>query len=1083
MMKEGGCSKSGSGLWRRGTARPSTVVLVALALVLSGGLSVVVASVSGSTAAPVSTALSAGLGALQTRAAVSVPASPHPGTLEVDEVAPGGVDTVDPSVAYAEANLEPIMNVYETLVAYNGSSTSSFVPVAATCVPGTVQCTQDYGSGFTGVYNASGAPFPGANGQPTYWTFVIDPAAHFYDPATKVSWPVYPSDVLFSISRTVAFADLPGFGYQPGWMMAQTLLPNGSESWDGGIHYPFNNTPFDVLSSMFVNDSAYCPAAAMDGVHGDGCITFNASAEGVDWPAFLELVTNNLGSSIEPCGWFSAQDAGVPGFPGTTAANGDGSCLLPGDVTSTSDPAFQAYLTSTLTSAGLTSWDAFEELALNTPAIQPGVQDAMVGSGPYSASVDMATGYDLEPSAGYQQPSGCGGDPAQFPGQYTGYCDPAPGAYLDDVSVAWEPTDAPTVAGYQSGTLDLGQFYGSNYSAMVSLAEQGKLEIVQTLAPTIEQQSYVAYWNATDRAAAGLPGANNIPADFFSYEAARAVMQMTYPFAMIEATDWTDSGLQTMLPAGGPFPVDMGCYSAPTTTNGCTNSYTVPWPYEANNGIPSTNSSRPGTAGWWWAEGQNVSSPYYDPELAACTSSTPCTFSIQNLGSTYDAADAAWIASVEAITGGAIQPNVVDFGVVTEGVQGCGGPAAFQANGCAVYSSGWLADYPDPADQMAAYGLPNGWFAGSDAVDPQLSLPQFDDVATCGHASSNLTNLEYWAGVANSTAIPNACQGVAYHVFSWAMGLAAPMAGSPLRVLLYDLGQTIMNALDLYTWTGQAVNYVSAAPWIDPSSLTANPMYGGWDQFWFQLRYVTSTTTTFTAFAESGLAKGTSWTVSVNGQEFTSTKARIDVPESVGTYSYALVSASHAYMPTSRTGNFAVTSKPGTVKVAFVPVRSVVTFKESGLAKGTTWSVVVGTTTLSASTPRQSLTLLDGAYTYTATAAGYTNVRGTFVVSVPAPVSLKVVFTPYNHYGVTFNESGLAAGMLWSVSLKLEKGTGPLAAKPGSQKSTGTSISWTDLANGTYTYTAKSKGYQTVTGTVVIQGASVASEAVTFTRS
>jgi len=191
--------------------------------------------------------------------------SPHPGTLVAYEVAPGGATTVDPSVAYDSVSVEPIYNVYQTLVAYNGSSTSSFLPQLSLCVPGP-NCAAMFGGHSLIVNNK-------ITGSPEYFTFPIDPAARFYDPATNSSWPVYPSDVAFSIARTCGFADLPGFGAQPGWMECQALLPIGNDAWDSGIHVPYNNTPKNVMSSMLVNSSKYCPSAALAE---NGCLTFNA---------------------------------------------------------------------------------------------------------------------------------------------------------------------------------------------------------------------------------------------------------------------------------------------------------------------------------------------------------------------------------------------------------------------------------------------------------------------------------------------------------------------------------------------------------------------------------------------------------------------------------------------------------------------------------------------------------------------------------------------------------------------------------------------------------------------------------------
>ena len=256
------------------------------------------------------------------------------------------------------------------------------------------------------------------HGFAAYFTFPIDPAARYYDPSTGANWSVYPSDVAFTISRSCGFADLPGFGAQPGWIQCQALLPFGDASWDSAIHYVFNNTPEKVLSAMLINDSAYCPAAALAE---NGCVTFNAAGGGTFWPFFLQLVADPLGASIEPCGWFSYQGAGIPGFAGTTAASGDGPCLLPGGAHATTDSAFQSWMST----FPVTGWDTFQELALNTPGIQPHVPvehgrvrtvlpRQLRRQHPFAQSV----GYTLEQNPAYPPADGMRGQPN---------CEPLPG--------------------------------------------------------------------------------------------------------------------------------------------------------------------------------------------------------------------------------------------------------------------------------------------------------------------------------------------------------------------------------------------------------------------------------------------------------------------------------------------------------------------------------------------------------------------------------------------------------------------------------------------------------------------------------
>ncbi len=124
-----------------------------------------------------------------------------------------------------------------------------------------------------------------------------------------------------------------------------------------------------------------------------------------------------------------------------------------------------------------------------------------------------------------------------------------------------------------------------------------------------------------------------------------------------------------------------------------------------------------------------------------------------------------------------------------------------------------------------------------------------------------------------------------------------------------------------------------------------------------------------------------------------------------------------------------------------------VTFSETGLSSGTSWSVTLGTmqtSTGSAITFQET----NGTYAYTlGSVTGYTagSSRGNVTVS-GAPTSVPITFSPSSStggpsYGVTFTQTGLPSGTPWSVTV-------------GSQAvhSTGASLSFSE-PNGSYTYT------------------------------
>ena len=457
-----------------------------------------------------------------TNAQTGVPHSPHAGTLDVYEVAPGGATSEDPAVAYDTVSFEPILNVDQELITYNGNSNTTYVPVLATCVPGTAQCQTDYGTPL--IYDQHGAPYTGAVGQePIYWSFVIDPAAHFYDPATHASWGVYPTDVMFSEARQAAWSTLIGVGSTAGWLTAQALLPNGSYDYDGGLHAPYNTTPGDILGSMLINDTAqgFCPAVALTLAH--GCITFNAAGAGSDWPFFLQLIDDGFAGAVLPCGWYSAsaQGAGIPDWPGSNAAHGDGPCDVSqlGPSQSTSSSQWSSYIAGLKSAApgpnNVTSWDLYEQEIFGYPAPNPNVQWNMVGSGPYYTSLNPGgspPGYSLAANPAYVQPGGCSG--AGGLATYGGVCSPPAHGYIANVNVLYEPSDAAGINFYRAGTADFAGIQTPETATLLTLASEGKLNYY--IAPSISTFFFPINlnWSSAVYASDSLPGNTEHPPQF-----------------------------------------------------------------------------------------------------------------------------------------------------------------------------------------------------------------------------------------------------------------------------------------------------------------------------------------------------------------------------------------------------------------------------------------------------------------------------------------------------------------------------------------------------------------------------------------
>jgi len=738
--------------------------------------------------------------------------SPHSGTITDYEVAPAGATTTDPAIAYDTVSAEIVYNVYQTLVTYNGSSTSEFIPQLATCVPGSAQCAALYGGNDLIASNATVGP------GTTYWTFAIDPNAQFYDPSTGAHWGVYPTDVEFSIARTLSFADLPGIEATAGWILSQALLPAGNLNWDSspltgyGIHQPFNNTPGNIFASMLINDSAYCPSAAMTSDH--GCITFVADGPGAQngltlpprtWSNFLQFIADPLGGAVTPAGWMMAQGAGaaLPGWP-TVSGAGDTPITLPGGYNSTNQTmgstSFWQYISANIAP---TAWDSTQKLAFNIPDVNTNVRYNLVGSGPYYqvGKWNPSVGYVLKANPKYAQPVGCAG---------LTWCEPAPGHYAQNVQVYWESSDTAGIQQYIAGDTDFATILQPETPTLLSLVQQGKIGAFT--APTLN----IFFFNYAEtfdvQAAKAIdPFTLNIPGDFFASDGVRNFVNYAYPYTTIENTINTIDGIQFGYNYGGAIPGGMGNYYPEN----------ISWA----SSDPTNTPNVPGTAAWWWAQTVNSSSPLYDAQVATqCTTSSPCEFPIiGELGApSLDAAIQLWIHEITTLSNGRLAPNTFDLSFTQLVVGTLSSPPSTLP--FPLYTLAWAPDYPDPTDYVPTLWT-NGSYGLPDAAFYTFSQAQYNS-ASCG----NLDNLAYWA---NQPYIPQDCQGVAFMTMDYWMGIAGTAPTGPNRVLLYNMIEHIGNALALQQYTFQQNGVGTYAPWINPATIDLNPMWAGDGLFYF----------------------------------------------------------------------------------------------------------------------------------------------------------------------------------------------------------------------------------------------------------
>lgn len=220
-------------------------------------------------------------------------------------------------------------------------------------------------------------------------------------------------------------------------------------------------------------------------------------------------------------------------------------------------------------------------------------------------------------------------------------------------------------------------------------------------------------------------------------------------------------------------------------------------------------------------------------------------------------------------------------------------------------------------------------------------------------------------------------------------------------------------------------------------------------------------------FGETGLPGGTRWSMSMYGATLSATTSSITFQEPNGTYGFATGGVpGYVALPTS--GSIVVNGANQTVSITFSsapPGSYPVTFTESGLPTGTTWSVTLGGT--NRTSPGATVVALETNGTYgfsVASVPGYVPSPLSGSVTIKGVgVNQSIVFAPvppgYAH--LTFQESGLSAGTLWSITLA-----------SATQSGNGNAFLYVEPA-GTYNYTVGSvTGYaaNVTSGLVAVNG-------------
>jgi hypothetical protein len=228
-------------------------------------------------------------------------------------------------------------------------------------------------------------------------------------------------------------------------------------------------------------------------------------------------------------------------------------------------------------------------------------------------------------------------------------------------------------------------------------------------------------------------------------------------------------------------------------------------------------------------------------------------------------------------------------------------------------------------------------------------------------------------------------------------------------------------------------------------------------------------------FSESGLPTGSNWSVNLSGNVSVSSGTQILFTEHNGTYPYT-IGRFPGYEASPAAGSVPVEGATIAIPVHFKLIPTAmysVAFAEQGLPLGTNWTVTFNGDLLHGSSVNLVAVVPNGTYNFTVgMVPGYDTSLGAGQAVVDgAPVVESIVFAPPPRSSVTFTETGLATGTIWTVTLN---GTTEQAA--------GASLLFRGLLAGVYPYSVSATAYAVTPahGNVTVTVTSV-QVALTFT--
>ncbi|HMK94917.1 MAG TPA: ABC transporter substrate-binding protein [Candidatus Limnocylindrales bacterium] len=197
-----------------------------------------------------------------------------PGVINVAEMVAAGPYSFDPQIDYESVGYEVILNTFATLLVYDGSSTTTFLPMLASAIPST----------------SNG----GVNSADTVYTFTIRSGMKFSN-----GDPITAYDVYYSTIRNMLFeGGTPG---TPDWILSQYLVPGASI----GVSLMKNSTDTGDFNAI-THAVGYSSSA--------NTVTFNLITPTTP-QIFFTALADSLGSGVSDASWLGTVGASITFTP------------------------------------------------------------------------------------------------------------------------------------------------------------------------------------------------------------------------------------------------------------------------------------------------------------------------------------------------------------------------------------------------------------------------------------------------------------------------------------------------------------------------------------------------------------------------------------------------------------------------------------------------------------------------------------------------------------------------------------------------------------------------------------------------